>query len=155
MRGLSRMSTCEKKTLTPALSPNLFATILQRKTTQSPQTNRGRGGKVALSTYSYQKRERDFLRFAARPQCLCAANVKFFVSVRRFRQSERCPPTERRTDVGERLRRLAPDKEAKPAASNASLKLVLRNSVDRGQKSGTPLRCSTSEICPVRDRTAM
>ena len=33
----------------PALSPNLFATTLQRKTTHFPQTNRGRGGKVALS----------------------------------------------------------------------------------------------------------
>ena len=51
MRGLSRMSTCEKSPLTPALSPNLFATTLQRKTTQSPQTNRGRGGKVALSNW--------------------------------------------------------------------------------------------------------
>ena len=38
------MSTCEKSPLTPALSPNLFATTLPRKTTQSPQTNRGRGG---------------------------------------------------------------------------------------------------------------
>ncbi len=49
MRGLSRMSTCKKSPFTPTLSPNLFATTLQRKTTQSPQTNRGRGGKVALS----------------------------------------------------------------------------------------------------------
>ena len=44
----------------------------------------------------------------------CSANVKSFVFVRRFPRSDRCPPTERRTYVGEPLRRLASDTAAKP-----------------------------------------
>ena len=44
---------------------------------------------------------------------LCSANDRSFVLLRRFPQGDRCPPTERRTYVGEPLRRLAPDTAAK------------------------------------------
>ena len=45
----------------------------------------------------------------------CSANVGSVVLLRRFPRSDRCPPMERRTYVGEPLRRLAPDTTAKPS----------------------------------------
>ncbi len=48
------------------------------------------------------------------PDPRCSANVGTVVLLRRFPQSDRCPPTERQPYVGEPLRRLAPDSTAKP-----------------------------------------
>ncbi len=49
----------------------------------------------------------------------CSANIGSLVLVKRFPQSDRCPPTERRTYVGEPLRRLAPHTAGEARVKNS------------------------------------
>ncbi len=62
----------------------------------------------------------------------CSANVESLVLLRRFPRSARCPPAERRTYVGEPLRRLAPDTATKPLMPQKSF--GCRRSPPQGQR---------------------
>ena len=106
-----------------AMNPSLqsFCTFLGRTSCQDNLTIRFRNCFFETTTRpididDQQTQDRNTTEggklFPPKPSWLCSANVGNLVLLRRFPLSDRCPPTERRTYVGEPLRRLAPDTAA-------------------------------------------